>query len=59
MCDKAVKDYLFSLQFVSDWFVTQEQVNLWCDEDYVYNDNEVIKWYEGYQKGRAQKSKIK
>ena len=27
MCDKAVRDYLFSLQFVPDWFVTREQID--------------------------------
>ena len=56
MCDKAVRDYLFSLQFVPDWFVTQQQIDIWYDNDYVYNnDNEIIEWYKGYQKRRTQK----
>ena len=59
MCGKAVRDYLFSLQFVPDWFVTQQQVDILYDNDYVYNDNEMIKWYEGYKKRKAQKVKIK
>ena len=59
MCDKAVRDYLFSLQFIPDWFVTQQEIDIWYDEDYVYNDNEMIKWYDGYKKRKAQKVKIK
>ena len=59
MCIKAVRDYLFYLQFVPDWFVTKEQIDIWYDDDYVYNDNEMIKWYDGYQKRKAQKAKIK
>ena len=47
ICDKAVKDYLFSFQFVSDWFVTQQQLKTWYDNDYVYSDNDMIKWYDG------------
>ena len=54
-----MRDYLFSLQFVPDWFVTQQQIDKWYDDDYVYNDNEMIEWYEGYKKRRAQKAKIK
>ena len=48
ICNKAVKDYLFSLQFVPDWFVTQQQIDIWYDHDYVYNDNDMIKWYHEY-----------
>ena len=43
MCNKAVRYYLFSLQFDPDWFVTQQQIDLWHDDDYVYNDNEMIR----------------
>ena len=59
MCDNAVWDFLFSLQFVPDWFVTQQQTDIWHDDDYVYNDNEMIKWYNGYKKPKTQKAKIK
>ena len=59
MCDQAVKDYFFSLQFVPDVFVTQQQIDKWYDDDYAYNDNEMIEWYEGYKKRKAQKAKIK
>ena len=56
MCDKAVRDYLFSLQSVSDWFGTFEQLNLWYDGDYNYNDHEMIECYEGYKKRKGSKS---
>ena len=59
MCDKAARNYLFSLQFVPDWFVTHRQIDIWYDDDYVYNDNEMIKWYGGYKKRKAQKASIK
>ena len=59
ICDKAERDYLFSLQFVPDWFLTQQQIDTWYDDDYVYNDNEMIKWYDGYKAHKAQKPKIK
>ena len=59
MCNKAVRDYLFSLRYVPDWFVTQQQIGTWYDDDYVYNDSGMIKWYDGYRKHKAQKAKIK
>ena len=47
-------------QFVPDWFVTQQQLDIWYDNDYVYNNgNQIIEWYKGYQKRKAQKAKIK
>ena len=59
MCDKTLRDYLFSLQFVPDWLVKQQQIDRWYDDDYVYNDNGMLKWYNGYQKWKAQKAKTK
>ena len=59
MCDKAVRDYLFSLWLVLDWLVTQQQIDIWYDDDYVYNNSEMIKWYHDYQKREAQKASIK
>ena len=53
------EDYLFSLQFVPDWFLAQQQIDTWYDDDYVYNDSGMIKWYNGYQNRKAQKAKIK
>ena len=73
MCDKAVKDDSSSLQFVPDWLVTQEQIDLWDDDTCFrwyddgkdkfieFNDDEdnFLEWYDGYKKRKAQKSKIK
>ena len=47
---------LYTLLFCPDWFVTQEQTKSQYDDDY---DDEVPGWYEGYQKRKAQKAKIK
>ena len=49
--------HLFSLQYVPNWFVTQ-QVKIWHNEGEYHDDDEIIKWYEGYQKRKAQKEKI-
>ena len=54
MCDKAVRDHFFSLQFV-----IQEQTKKWHDDSKYYDDDRLIEWYKGYQKRKAQKVKIK
>ena len=62
MCNKAVKVDPSFLRFVSDWFVTQEQLKLWHDIDYWlirWYNNRFIKWYDGYKKRKAEKTKIK
>ena len=57
MCNKAVR--LFFSQFVPDWFVIQQQIDVWYDDGYIYNDNEMITWYDDYKTLKAQKAKIK
>ena len=47
------------MQFVSDWFVSQQQLDVWYDDDYWYHDDEVIEWYDEHKKRKAQKTKIK
>ena len=65
LCDKAVRDQFFSLEYVSDWFVTQQQVKIWNDDNEYGDDDDdddddrLIKWYDGYQRRKAQKGKIK
>ena len=58
MCDDAVWEETFFLQFPSDWFETQEQLELRHDYGDYYND-QLNKWHESYQKRKAQKAKIK
>ena len=63
MCNKAVELDPSFLWFVTDWFVSQEQLRLWHDSDdwlirWWYN-NRLIKWYKGYQRRKAQKASIK
>ena len=50
MCNKAVREDSFFLQYVPDWFVKQH-------DDHC-NDAEVIKWYNGYQERMVQKAQI-
>ena len=59
MCDDAVWGDPYSLQFVPDWFVTQRQIDVWLGYDYWCHDDEIIEWYNGYQKRKAQKAQIK
>ena len=44
---------------VPDWFVTQQQLKIWHDNDDYCNDDGLIKWHDGYQKRKAQKARIK
>ena len=59
MCIRAVDAGLGLLGYVPDWFVTQEKLKIWHDDDEYCNDDEFIEWYNGYQKRKAQKAKIK
>ena len=47
------------MQFVSDWFVTQEQIKIWDDDNDHYEDDEIIEWCNGHKKWNAKKAKIK
>ena len=52
--------YALSLQFIPDWFVTQQQEKIWHDDDYYYyDDDEIIEWYDSYKKRKAKKAQIK
>ena len=59
MYKKAIKKYIWLLKYVPDWFVTHQQIKIWHDNDDYCNDDELIEWYEGYQKSKAQKAQIK
>ena len=49
----------WSLKHISDWFVTQQQIKLWRDDNDYCNDDRLIKWYDRYKKRKAQKTSIK
>ena len=55
ICDAAVREDPFSLQYVPDWFVKLKE--MWYED--FDNDDDLITWYEGYKKRKAQKAKIK
>ena len=59
MCDKAVEEGPCALEFAPDWFVTHQQVQIWHDDDYHDDDYDITEWYNGYEKYKAQKAKIK
>ena len=59
MCDDTAWRDPFFLQFVSDWFETEEQIDVWDDDDDCCNDNDVIEWYDGYKNKNPRKQKLK
>ena len=59
MCEKAVYRYLYLLRYVPDWFVTDQQIKIWRDNNEYCNDDKLNEWYNGYKKRRAQKASIK
>ena len=52
-----MRDHFFSLQYVPDWFVTQQQLKIWHDVNEYDHDDEIIKWYDGYKNCMALKIK--
>ena len=50
MLEKAIKRYLYLLKYVPDWFITDQQIKIWHDNNYRCNDDELIEWHKGYQK---------
>ena len=59
MCEKSVEKYPLILIFVPDWFVIPGQVKVWHDHNYYCDDDEIIEWYDGYKKQKAQKAQVK
>ena len=48
------------MRCIPDWFVAEEQIDHWDDDDYYCNNNyELIEWYNGYKKRKDQKASIK
>ena len=42
MCDDVVPKFSYSLQFVSDWFFTEEQIDVWYYDDQYCDDDVLI-----------------
>ena len=49
----------YSLRFVPNWFVTQEQLEIWHGDNDYCTDDEIIEWYKRYEKRKTQKASIK
>ena len=49
----------YTLRFVRDLSVTQQQVKIWHDDSYYCDDDKLIKWYEDWKKRKSQKAQIK
>ena len=59
MCDGVVQTDSYSLQFVPDWFVTQEQLEIWHNDDDYCTAIEIIEWCKRYEKRKGQKASTK
>ena len=46
MCDDVVQWGSYSLQFVPEWFFTQEQLKIPRDDDESCTDDQIIGWYK-------------
>lgn len=59
MCYEAFEEDPFCLEYLPDWFVTQQINNMWHD-DYFDNENfgVNISSYQGYQRRKALQTKI-
>ena len=55
MCDKAVKKCPFHWEYVSDLFVTQQQVKIWHDDSEYHDKDRLIECYDDCKKRRALK----
>ena len=49
MCIRVAEAGLALLEYFPDWIVTQQQIKIWHGNDEYCNDDELIKWYDGYQ----------
>ena len=58
MCE-AVQKRLCLLKYLPEWFVTQQEIKIWHDDDEFCNDDKLIKWYNDYKKRKAQEASIK
>ena len=58
--DNVLEEEPSSLIYVTDWFVRQQQVNMWYD-DYYNNEEyyEIIRWHNSCQKRKTQKAQMK
>ena len=47
------------LKYVPDWFVTDQQIKIWHNNDSYCNNDKRIAQCKGYQKHKAQKAQIR
>ena len=59
ICNETIEVCPWSLEYIPDWLVTREAVDMWCDDVDYYDEYNFFKWYEGYKKRKAQKASIK
>ena len=57
-CDTAMRMDPWLLNYAPGWFVTQQQVKIWHNDDYYHDDDELVEWYESYKRGKIYKAKI-
>ena len=65
MCDNAMRMDPWILNYVPHWFITQQQVKIWHDDNYYPDDDddnddddELVEWYKGNKRRKVQKANI-
>ena len=53
MYHDAVFEDPHSLQFVSEWFVTQKLAKIWNNDENYCDADELAEWYNGYKKRKT------
>ena len=59
ICNDVVEKKPYGLEYVPDWFVTQQQIKILQYDNDDWYDNDLIEWCDGYKKRKVQKGKIK
>ena len=59
ICNDVVEKKPYGLEYVPDWFVTQQQIKILRYDNDDWYDNDLTEWCDGYKKRKVQKGKIK
>ena len=59
ICNDVVEKKPYGLEYVPDWFVTQQQIKILRYDNDDWYDNDLIEWFDGYKKRKVRKGKIK
>ena len=59
MCNETIEVCPWSLEYIPDWFVTRDGVDMSYDDVDYYDEDNFFKWHKDYKRRKAQKVSIK